>query len=144
MLAEFCRPLAEHPLEHGNPALPMTLTNFYRFAPLFKYYSKRFESKIRQKLNIPKAETLVPTTIVSPRIQLWETDEVREILNVKNMVFANFADNKSLSDFLSRSKEIEFGYNEQWQRLLSLEFALRKLGDPRRFKKFPAPSISVR
>jgi hypothetical protein len=125
-LAEVQPVLADYPLEHGYPPTPLDWKNFYRFAPLASYYSKRICSKLRRQLP-GRRMTRTGTPSQSPRIRLWDTPELQVTLLTAEERLASLIDPKSLSLFLQQSKLPTFPWEEQWCRLLSLSYALMEL-----------------
>ena len=127
MLAEFQPRLGNFPLEHGFPALPVTWKNCYRFWPILRYYRKRIIAKAVQKAGGTWASSPSSPNQLPPRLKLWQEEEVRELLDSKKMRMGSLADKKALDNFLSHSKEQDFQFNEQWTRMLTLEYTLRVL-----------------
>jgi hypothetical protein len=127
MLAEYGPRLGEFPLEHGFPALPVTWENFYRFWPIVGYYRKRIMAKAFQKAGWRRASSVSATNHVSPRIRLWREEEVRDLLDPGIMRLGCVGDKKALENFLSYSKRQDFKFNDQWTRMLTLEYTLRVL-----------------
>ena len=122
MLARFQPTLAEFPLEHGYPATPAAWTNFYRFFPLFGYYG----GKVLQRAGLRRSsQSQLQAT--SPRMMLWKEGEVRELLQPSSMKSAGLLDEHGLQNFLDASQHPGFSHDGEWQRLLSLEYALRML-----------------
>ena len=119
MLAKFSPRLAGRPLEHGFPAQPATLKNFYRFSPLIPY----FTGKVGRKLGL-RAGAVHGDDFRSPA-QLRHNEQIREILNPANMKLGSWLDPVQLKSFLKRSEEAGFPFGDQWARLLTLEYALR-------------------
>ena len=127
MLTEFQPRLGEFPLEHGYPALPVTWKNFYRFWPIVGYYRKRIVAKAFQKTGWRRASSLPAANHLPPRIRLWGEEEVRDLLDPGKMRLGCMADKKALEYFLSHSEKQDFKFNEQWTRMLTLEYTLRVL-----------------
>lgn len=125
MLAKFQPKLAQHPLEHGYPAMPATLTNLHRFWPLIPHYSGRIRNKLFGQ-NSQRAAT-ASGRIPSQRETLWQEEAVRNALNPATMNLAAILDEGALNHFINDSRTPEFAYTEQWSRLLTLELALRRL-----------------
>jgi hypothetical protein len=122
MLAQFQPRLAEFPLEHGYPALPANWRNFYRFRPLLHYYG----SKVLQRAGF---ENVKRQSTQPARLNLWEEDEVRELLNPQAMRTSALLDASNLQHFLEKSRHPGPFPDGEWQRLLSLEYVLRTLGN---------------
>jgi hypothetical protein len=121
MLAEFQPVMARYPLEHGYPAFPATWRTLPRFWPLAGYYGGRIwrrvtrESERAQQSGVP------------PRLQLWEDPQLRERLDPARMTLTRLIDERSLANFLARSRELAFPYDDQWRRVLTLEWALQMI-----------------
>ena len=121
MLEKYHPRLAAYPLEHGNPALPVTWRTFPRFWPLVPYYAGKVAQRIEHKiLRKPPAEPR------SPRQQLWELDEVRALLAPASMKSMTILDPAAVSAFLDNSQKPGFPQDAEWRRLLTLEWALSK------------------
>ncbi len=128
MLAEFEPRLAEFPLEHGFPALPLTWKNFYRFWPIVGYYRKRIMAKAFQKAGWRRASSLPAARANYLRdLDLWKEEEVRDLLDPGKMRLGCLGDKKALDNFLSDSKKQDFKFNDQWTRMLTLEYTLHVL-----------------
>jgi hypothetical protein len=123
MLTKFSPEMAGHRLEHGFPAQPTTLKNFYRFTPLVGYFSNKVLAKIGGRLGLKHSPGY--TSNLNPRLQLWREEQVRELLRSSNMKLSAWVDSVALENFLRRSENREFSFGDQWARLLSLECALR-------------------
>ena len=119
MLAKYQPSLGAYPLEHGYPALPATWKTIPRFWPLVPYYAgkviHRLESRLlREQPEEPK----------NPRWQLWRTDEVRALLKPSSMKSMAILDPTAVAAFLEGSQKPGFSQGSEWNRLLSLEWAL--------------------
>jgi asparagine synthase (glutamine-hydrolysing) len=124
LLAEYRPELAAVPLEHGHPALPFTWRTAHRFWPL----AVRYGGKVMRKLLAKTGHQAAPGT-ATPRLQLAQDDEVRELLHPPTMRLNTLADPVGLANFLHRSGEPGFRYDAQWARVLTLEITLRKLAE---------------
>jgi len=127
MLAEFQPQLAEFPLEHGYPALPATWKTFPRFWPLPKYYGKKLLSRLARLTRGHPRSLALSAGSLPLRLQLWREEEVQELLYPAKMGLSHLVDVTSLGDFLKRSQQPNFLFNDQWERVLSLEYTLRSL-----------------
>jgi asparagine synthase (glutamine-hydrolysing) len=121
MLARYQPSLAAYPLEHGNPALPATLRSIHRFWPVVPYYAGRVVGKIERKL-LPASS---PSQ--SPRLQLWELDEVKSLLQPGAMKSMAILDPAPVTEFLKSSQTSKFSQDAEWCRLLTLEWALSRV-----------------
>jgi hypothetical protein len=123
MLADMQPRLAEMPLEHGYPALPISWRTLFRFWPLPVYYGKKIVSKF-----IPTAGTASSRADNIPvRLRLWQEDEVRTLLQPAAMKLRDLVDSASLYNFIKQSQQSNFSFNDQWTRLLGLEYTLHVL-----------------
>ena len=131
MLARFSPRMANYPLEHGFPAAPATWKNLYRFLPLTTYFGGKVLHKISEKLPLGRTVKTANETF-DPRMQLWNAEELKEVLRPEKMELAGSLDSISLGNFLVRSQLREFAFGEQWARVLSLECALQAAKRARR------------
>ncbi len=122
ILAEYVPNWANYPLESGFPAAPMTWRNFCRFAPMANYYGKRIATKI-----LRGSIWGTPGWLPAERMRLWEREDVRGLLDPKEMLVARILDANGLPEFLGRAQQQEFSFDEEWARILSLEITLRGL-----------------
>jgi hypothetical protein len=123
MLAKFSPQLASYPLEHGFPAEPVSWRNVHRFAPLGPYFAKKVVGKAARTLGVRRA--IAEDSEMTPRLQLWNNERVRETLLPGTMKLSSWLDPSALESFLKRSTQRDFAFGDQWARLLSLECALR-------------------
>lgn len=138
MLARYQPRLADFPLAQGYPAAPVTWSNFYRFWPVVEHLSGRAYAKLRRTIGGSRSQSAAVSQ-VPVRMQLWEEEGVKELLNPETMRLSELLDPAGLRRFISSSKEIGFPYGAQWNRLLSLELSLRLLDhQPRASVKGPA------
>jgi len=123
MLAQFQPRLANFPLEHGYPAVPATWKTLSRFLlPLSKYYG----TKVLQRPGIMTQHTGALQS--SPvRMQMWQDEEIRQLLNPVTMRSASLFDDLGLANFLSQSRQESFAANKEWSRLLTLEYTLSRM-----------------
>jgi hypothetical protein len=124
MLNEFQPPLAKFPLEDGYPAIPATWKNFYRFWPVPVYFGKRILSKLIRVGGGSWGATASRSGHLPARLQLWSEEEVNDLLRPETMKLTPLVDPTALGDFLRHSREDNFLSNDQWSRVLSLEYAL--------------------
>jgi asparagine synthase (glutamine-hydrolysing) len=125
MLARFQPQLANVPLEHGYPAVPLNWKNWYRFWPLAEYYGLR----LWQKAGVARSQgaSIMGPTATPLRLRLWTEPEVNELLLASTMRVGALLDQARLHVYLNASKKAEFPWEEQWMRLLTLECALHAL-----------------
>jgi len=122
ILAEYAPDWADYPLESGFPAAPMTLGNFWRFAPMVNFYGKKVAAKL-----LKGAVWGTPGWMPAERMRLWGREEIRGLLNPNDMRVAGVFDAGGLAEFLRRGQLADFAFDEEWGRILSLEITLRTL-----------------
>jgi hypothetical protein len=130
MLARFQPQLAAYPLEHGYPALPVNWRNFYRFWPVPAHYARKILEKSLQRVGLNPASR-AGYSREPARLQLWREEEVRDLLRPQSMRVCSLLDATAVAPFLEASKQAQFPFNQQWSRLLSLEYALKVLHETR-------------
>lgn len=121
--------LAALPLEHGYPATPISIKNFYRFWPFVSHMANR---AVKRGLRIASSvldwrmngNSAFPEPV---RVRLWREPELAEILQPHHMFASHLFDTNELSKFVENSKKRIFPYDGQWWRLLSLEMTMRKI-----------------
>lgn len=121
MMAKLHPGLAKYRLESGHPALPMTWLNWPRFLPAAITYSRKAIDKVASRIGPTKQDA----NGQSPRLTLWQDEQLRALLQPDKMLISELIDAQRLSKFLSASQQSNFYFGRQWQRLLSLEMALR-------------------
>ncbi|HEV2960493.1 MAG TPA: hypothetical protein VG649_01610 [Candidatus Angelobacter sp.] len=126
MLARFQPEWADYPLEHGYPAAPATWKNFYRFAPLAGYYAGRIIRKVSNRIGWSSPRAIL-SILAQQRLQLWSQDDLRCLLDPRQMRLGQVLHQPGLNAFLQRSQEAAFPFDEQWTRMLTLELALQTL-----------------
>lgn|GEM_PF-725926 len=127
MLAELQPELAAYPLEHGHPALPLTWRNWPRFIPLLNVYAKKARLKIEHRLFKGRTTAARTINIEPARMRLSSTPEVGQLLDPRRMRLAALIGEDRLADFLDGSRHPHFPFDQQWNRVLSLEMALREI-----------------
>ena len=122
MLARFQPKLANFPLEHGYPAEPVTWNNLHRWTPLFSYYGHKLLLRAgaghRDKQPIKKSS-------------LWQTEQVRDVLQPGSMKVAAIMDQQALTAFVSQVQDGVTPVSNEANRLLGLEWVLGKLSSLR-------------
>ncbi|MBI4523205.1 MAG: hypothetical protein HY695_05260 [Deltaproteobacteria bacterium] len=127
LLAESQPELASVPLEHGYPPLPVSWKSFHRFWPVPVRYGRKMISKV---FSPERGNTKAPSAFdhdTPKRLQLWRDEEVRELLCPSTMEAGEVLDRRALGDFLDRSRQRDFPFDAQWNRVLSVEYTLRSL-----------------
>jgi hypothetical protein len=119
MLAKYQPRLAAYPLEHGNPALPATWKTIPTFWPLVPYYAGKVTQRLERKILRKQ-----PAQAQSPRLQLWELDEVKSLLQPAAMKAIAVLDPSEVEAFLQNAQKPGFSQDSEWRRLLTLEWAL--------------------
>lgn len=114
MLALFRPQLASYPLEHGYPAVPMTVKNVYRFWPLLPHYGAKIWSRVRANLPLIRSAPASP----HPLTQLLESREM--LLDPERMHSIELFDPLILRERLNPGHPL-------YTRILSLELALEHL-----------------
>jgi hypothetical protein len=121
MLAKYQPRLATYPLEHGYPALPATWRTIPKFWPLVPYYAGKVRQKVERKIFRKRA-----TDGQNSRLQIWEMEEVKRLLQPSTMKSLDILDPSAMAAFLENSRKLEFPQNSEWRRLLTLEWALSR------------------
>ncbi|HEX9002129.1 MAG TPA: hypothetical protein VGB07_19640 [Blastocatellia bacterium] len=119
LLAELQPQLAAYPLEYGHPALPLNWKTWPRFLPAAKVYARKVCQRIGLTDELSKSEP--------PRMKLWRDEQVRELLRPETMRLGELIERRQLDGFLAASRQPQFLFEQQWQRLLSLEITLNFL-----------------
>ncbi len=127
MLSEYQPRLAEAPLDRGYPAAPVTWKNVHRFHPMLRYYVSRVSSKLARMAGLGIGPAAPGLGLIPARLQLWREEPVRELMNPETMRVRTLLDPVALRHFLVLSQREDFAFNEQWNRLLSLEYTLQVL-----------------
>lgn len=131
MLARFSPAWANFPLEDGTPCLPVTWKNFLRFTPLVGFYGRKILKRSARLLGVDSG-TGAGATEQSPRMQLWSQEEVLAMLRPETMHLNGLLRKVPLTSFLALSRKNDFAFEAQWNRLLTMECALRKIDEARR------------
>lgn len=126
MLGKFSPSWANFPLEDGTPCLPVTWKNFLRFAPLASFYGRKILNRSARLVGVSTTGS-AGIGEASPRMQLWSQDQVLTILRPGTMLLDGFLEKEALASFLERSRNRDFALEAQWNRLFTLECALRKI-----------------
>ena len=121
MLAKYQPPWAGYPLEHGYPALPATWRTIPRFGPLVPYYTGRVIQKLKGRF-VKDARDISENT----RLDLWQMEEVREVLRPAAMRSMEILDSDQVIHLLKASQLPMFSQGRLWSRLLSLEWAISR------------------
>lgn len=126
-LAEFQPQLAAFPLEHGYPAMPVTYRNFWRFAPILRYYGEKVVQRAERMAGRSPSPGAASPKSVPVRLQLWSEEKVRELFQPAQTKLDGLMDEKVLGGFLTNSQLENFPYDSQWGRLLTIEYLLTVL-----------------
>ncbi|MGH8607286.1 MAG: hypothetical protein ACREX9_07690 [Gammaproteobacteria bacterium] len=114
MLALFRPQLAAYPLEHGYPAVPVTMNNMHRFWPLLPHYGAKIWSRVRARLPLIRSAPSSPqplTKFLESRKMLLDPERMHSI---------------DLFDPLILRERLNPGH-PLYARILSLELALEHL-----------------
>lgn len=131
MLTEFQPRWAEFPLEHGQPATPITWRNALRFTPLARYFATKVSSRALRMAGLQFRNHNDSFELPPLRLQLWARDNIRDVLDPARMTLKGFLDAGALRNFLASSHQRDFTLDACWQRLLTLESAFRALSRAR-------------
>jgi len=128
VLAALQPQLAEFPLEHGHPALPVTWRNVYRFWPVPVDFGKKVIAKVISRVggSTWRRPATSPGQLPA-RLHLWPDEDVQTLLQPATMRLGSVVDPDTLHAFLRRSQGQDFPWEAQWARVLSLEYALHIL-----------------
>lgn len=126
MLENLQPELAAYPLEPGYWSMPLTWRAWPQFIPALITYGRK--SRAASKLfGVRTGEGKAPES--EPiRFQIWREPEVNAMLDPKRMRLRELIEGSRLRRFLIASREPHFRYDQQWNRVLSLEMALREVG----------------
>jgi len=127
VLARYQPELANHPLEHGYPAVPMTLATAWRFWPMATNFAGKVARKLLQKAGMRSGKADASPGERAPHELLWADEEMRTLLDPGRMELASYVDPTHLRSYLQRSREPGFAFTGQWGRLVTLELVLRAL-----------------
>ena len=92
-----------------------------RFWPLVPYYGRKVAEKLRSRI-FPHNQ---PTVAIGPKVQLWKLEEVRDILDPKVMTTASILEPAALTELVTAPQRGDFSRSVEWNRILTLEMALR-------------------
>ncbi len=126
-IAELQPALAAYPLEHGYPALPLNWNNWPRFLPALKVLSQKSKGKIESRLFKGRQSSSKIPGIEPARHRLWREPEVCALLDPDKMRLGDLIDATRLKEFLDASQQSHFQFDRQWNRMVSLEMALREV-----------------
>jgi hypothetical protein len=116
--------LATEPLYTGNPAMPFSLRNAYKFFPVVPFFADRALNKIRAKL-IRNGQQ-VTRTIAEAQPKLCSDPEVIRWLKAPLLVETGLFNPTVLLPFLSTIRPKTETEMRLWCRLLTVESALRR------------------
>src|SRR6185295_15437079 len=121
--------LANYPLEHGYPPLPMTLSTAHRFWPLIPLYGRKVLKRLERYAGVrPSAPQ--PAQAAKTRT-IWDDPTVAATLHKNSLRSAAVLDEGGVKQFIARSDAGNRAYPIQLNRLLSLECALDRLAQAR-------------
>jgi len=121
--------LANYPLEHGYPPLPMTLSTAHRFWPLIPLYGRKVMKRLERYAGVrPSAPQPAPTAKTAT---IWDDAAVAATLHKSTLRCAAVLDEPAVKQFIARADAGSRPYPIQLNRLLSLECALDRLAQAR-------------
>ena len=132
MLARHQPRLGAIALGRGYPALPFGPRTALAFRHLPGWYAMRAAKKAARMagFHVPGIATAgVPT---STRDRLWKDDAVRAALDPSTMRLAPLFSAERLAVFLDESHRPDFAFEGAWNRMLTVESALRRVDAARR------------
>jgi hypothetical protein len=106
----------------------MNWRTLYRFWPIVPYYGRRIIAKAAPRF-LPVGGTSLGLPLY---LRLWREEAVRELLEPSRMRASAVLDRDSLDGFLKRSQSPGFQNEEEWLRLLGLEYTLQTIESARR------------
>jgi len=121
MLAKYQPALGSFPLEHGYPALPATWKTVPRFWRLLPHYATKVIHKVESRLVQDGPDPLQRT-----RSELWQSEQIRTLLNPLSMKSMAILDANAVAALLERSRNTGFSQGGEWNRLLTLEWAISR------------------
>ncbi len=127
MLEHVLPQLAAFPLEHGWPAIPVRWNTIHKFWPVPMYFGKKVLNKVASKSGLARNTLPVSNSELPVRLSLWKEQEVQDLLVSPVVSGQGVIDSHALRQFLDQSRTAEFGFDEQWSRLLSLEYAFSRV-----------------
>jgi hypothetical protein len=121
--------LAAYPFEPGYFywSLPLTWRTLPQFLPALISYGRK--SKAASKLLGRRPRQSATPNLEAIRLQIWREPEVYELLDPGRMRLRELIEVNRLRPFLNASQEAHFRYDQQWNRVLSLEMALAEVGN---------------
>jgi hypothetical protein len=123
MMLEKLQPeLAAYPLDPGYWSMLLTWPTWPRFLPALITYGRK--SRAASRLLGGRAGRTAADGVEPLRFQIWREPEIGELLDPDRMRLGELIDVKRLRRFLNASREPRFRYDQQWNRVLSLEMAL--------------------
>ena len=122
VLARFQPATANYPLEHGYPAVPATWRNLVRFWRVVPHYTRKVGGKLWPR----SAAAGHGAAWVTSRLRLGKSAQLQATLLAPGcMRAAAILEPEALATFLKASQGTGFSREVEWQRLVSLEMALR-------------------
>jgi hypothetical protein len=122
--------LARYPLADGHPPAPMTWSNAHRYLPLVAAYGGKAWGRLGRALGIAKPPPVDPRA-ADRRLLLWRDPDVRTLLESEPLRCVEALDATAVRSFLRDSTREDFSKDLHWERLLTIECALRRLEELR-------------
>jgi len=119
--------LAEMPLEHGWPSVPLNWKTVYRFWPLLVFFGGKALKRIVPASWLAGVGKSSVSPMTSQRLFLWEDETFQDLLNPSKMQLRHLLDNNALNRFIQDSKEASFKYEDQWTKVVTMELTLSYL-----------------
>lgn len=116
--------LAKEPLYTGNPAMPFTLRDAFRFLPAVVYFGDRAMQKIISRVHAKGADAALPACSRQPL--LCADPEIRKWLAEPLLAGSGLFNPDELVALLSPSQPQTARMHQLWCRLLTVEAALRR------------------
>jgi hypothetical protein len=113
--------LANHPLEHGYPAIPATFSNLHRFMPLAAHYGSKVLNRVRRKVD---GIALFVAPKRQPSLTSSNESEAQSILKTLSAPLPDLLDERMVEPLI-KGQGKDFAAGTTASRLLTLELALR-------------------
>jgi hypothetical protein len=134
VFARFSPGLSRIPLEHGYPPMPATPLNLWRFSPLIGHYAGKVLSKVAARSGLGQsahaATGPTPTQALHPENSvLFRETDLLGWMNEPLLSETGLFRSDSLRALLDPNGVSGGIHVDQWRRLVTLEFLLRRIAD---------------
>ena len=119
--------LASIPLEHGYPPRPARLANLLQFWPLVPHYAGKVRAKLASRLSSSAQPDSVPPSATQRFPDLFGTLPLGDWLSNPRLPETGIFEAASTRHMLDPTKPIAGPRLDQWQRMVSLEWSLRRM-----------------